>query len=353
MPSSTRPTDPIPMVEYEAARERGVALLAYHPWGAVLAPLDERCRGSGSGAARSRRSSADEPGGTVTVATRGSGRGATGSCCRGSGPDARLHGDRFSRFAVPRDEDAGRLVGLLIPDAAYAARQEAAAALVDGRPARPADLPTAWADIEAGVLVEPTFAASYAALAAKAGDLADERAIALAPVSPGGDEAKSWFFVPLPGNLVALELVSEGAHATYCFRVPSRADVRRRPACRRRPSLRPCATSRRRWSTAGSCASRWPLPDDQLRQPRVPALPAGAAGAAVAGCGPRAVRRPDRPSRRRVVGGGAGRPDRLAHAAARRRGVWPGRARPGGDGPDAGAADRPTVRAWSRRIGAS
>ncbi len=29
--------------------------------------------------------------------------------------------------------------------------------------------------------------------------------------------------MPLPGNLVALELVSEGAHATYCFRAQPRA----------------------------------------------------------------------------------------------------------------------------------
>jgi hypothetical protein len=43
-------------------------------------------------------------------------------------------------------------------------------------------------------------------------------------MEPGGDEARTWFLVPLPGNLVALELVSEGAHATYAFRVGPRAD---------------------------------------------------------------------------------------------------------------------------------
>jgi hypothetical protein len=43
-------------------------------------------------------------------------------------------------------------------------------------------------------------------------------------MEPGGGEARTWFLVPLPGNLVALELVSEGAHATYAFRVGPRAE---------------------------------------------------------------------------------------------------------------------------------
>ena len=36
------PDDPIDLVEYGRASERGVAQLVYHPWGAVVAPLDER-----------------------------------------------------------------------------------------------------------------------------------------------------------------------------------------------------------------------------------------------------------------------------------------------------------------------
>ena len=73
------------------------------------------------------------------------------------------------------------------------------------------------------MLVDPTFAASYRALVDRAGEVASDRAIALAPVEPGGEERRTWFLVPLPGNLLALELVSEGAHATYTFRVASRA----------------------------------------------------------------------------------------------------------------------------------
>jgi hypothetical protein len=46
----------------------------------------------------------------------------------------------------------------------------------------------------------------------------------MAPESPGAPERpRIWFLVGLPGNLVALELVSEGAHATYLFRVAPRA----------------------------------------------------------------------------------------------------------------------------------
>ena len=80
------------------------------------------------------------------------------------------------------------------------------------------------------MLVDPDFAASYQALVARAGGTAGgagapkvpstaPRWLAMSPMKPGADDARSWFLVGLPGNLVALELVSTGAHATYCFRV--------------------------------------------------------------------------------------------------------------------------------------
>ena len=215
--------DPFDLVEYEAGDEHGVAQVAYHPWGVVLAPLDERLAWI-----RLRRGAlasveVDEANGRVTVTATGEPARASRVVLPGLGERARLHGDRLMGLRRAAQEDAGRLIGALVPDAEYGVRQEAARILVDGRPARPADLPTAWPEVEAGVLVEPTFAASYQALRSKAGALAELRAIALAPASPGADEAKTWFFVPLPGNLVALELVSEGAHATYCFRVQPRA----------------------------------------------------------------------------------------------------------------------------------
>jgi hypothetical protein len=103
----------------------------------------------------------------------------------------------------------------------------AAAALVDGRPASPGDLGEAWEPVERSVLSEPTFASSYLALRERAGGADALRWLALAPESPGATENnRAWFLVALPGNLVALELVSEGAHATYAFRAAPRAAYR-------------------------------------------------------------------------------------------------------------------------------
>ena len=222
----TLPADePIAMVEYDDGSDHGVAQLAYHAWGALLVPLDERLpqvrvRRSGIAAVRP-----DVTGGSVEVElAAATGVGSVVRLVR-LGASAQIHADRFTALRSGALADAARLVGALIPDASYAARQEAAGVLIDGTPARPGDLPTSWAAIEAGVLVDPTFAGSYGVLRARAGSLAEVRAIAIAPTQPGGDEARSWFLVPLPGNLVALELVSEGAHATYCFRAQSRADA--------------------------------------------------------------------------------------------------------------------------------
>jgi len=258
--------DPIDLVEYEADEEHGVAQLAYHPWGVVLAPLDERLAWI-----RLRRGAlasveVDEAYGRVTVTASGGPERTSRVVLPGLGERARLHGDRLTGLRRAAQEDAGRLIGALVPDADYSVRQEAARVLVDGRPARPADLPTAWPDLEAGVLVEPTFAASYATLRSKAGPQADLRAIAIAPASPGADEAKSWFFVPLPGNLVALELVSEGAHATYCFRVQRRTDWAGGPTS---PGALADAIRDVSEALVDARFLREPmaLPDDVLRQP--------------------------------------------------------------------------------------
>jgi hypothetical protein len=211
--------EPIALVEYDGGGQHGVGQLAYHAWGALLAPLDERLP-----AIRIRRSSItavrpNDTRGSVEIDVAQGGR----IQLVGLGAAAHFHADRFEGLRSGALADAARIVGALIPDASYAARQEAAGILVDGRPARPADLPLSWSAIESGVLVDPTFAGSYALLRTRAGALAEVRAIAIAPTEPGKDEARTWFLVPLPGNLVALELVSEGAHATYCFRVRARA----------------------------------------------------------------------------------------------------------------------------------
>jgi len=260
------PADSIDLVEYEADEEHGVAQLAYHPWGVVVAPLDERLAWI-----RLRRGAlasveVDEASGRVTVAASGGPERTSRVVLPGLGERARLHGDRLTGLRRAAQEDAGRLIGALVPDAEYGVRQEAARVLVDGRPARLADLPAAWPEVEAGVLVEPTFAASYATLRSKAGPLAELRAIALAPESPGADEAKSWFFVPLPGNLVALELVNEGAHATYCFRVQRRGDYAGGPTS---PGALADAIRDVSEALVDARFLREPmaLPDDALRQP--------------------------------------------------------------------------------------
>jgi len=51
----------------------------------------------------------------------------------------------------------------------------------------------------------------------------------MSPVDPGGSEPKIWFLIAMPGNLVALELVTAGAHATYFFRVMPRAQYKGEP----------------------------------------------------------------------------------------------------------------------------
>jgi hypothetical protein len=120
--------------------------------------------------------------------------------------------------------DAAAIVSGLIPDAPYGVRASASATLLEGRPASPATLGEAWGPLERAVLGHPPFDESYAALRAVAGGETAARWLVAAPERPGAPEVpRLWFLVGLPGNLVAMELVSEGAHATYLFRVVPRA----------------------------------------------------------------------------------------------------------------------------------
>lgn len=200
--------EPIELVEYRVAggSEHGVAQLAYHLWGIVLAPLDEqvaerRVRRAAIGEVRD-----DAATGSVAFA---------GVELVGLGPRATLHTDRLRALAASAADDAGRYVNRLLPDAPYGDRQHAASLLVDGRPVTPDELGSAWAAVEAGVLVDPEFAEAYRTLAARGTGRAW---VAMAPERPGDEAPRNWFFVELPGDRVALELVSEGAHATYLFR---------------------------------------------------------------------------------------------------------------------------------------
>lgn len=213
------PRDPLPLLEIEYGGARAVAQLAVHPWGLVLIPIDERR--PWISLRRSEIGRVDVDGATGTVRLAGA-DGATQvsfpALGDGAAPLARTIGGLRDGATL----DAAAIIGDLMPDAAFGVRQRAAAALVDGRPADRATLGDAWGPVESAFLVDPTFAASCRALQARSGGASAPAWLSLAPVRPGAREAKTWTFVGLPGNLLALELLNEGAHATYFFRTVPR-----------------------------------------------------------------------------------------------------------------------------------
>jgi len=210
------------LVEYTSADDHGVGQLAFHPWGFALAPLDERVpwwlvRRAGIASVKTEQSA-----GKVRVEVGGRpGRQGFALELLGLGSGAVRMGQRFAALRDGALSDAAAIVAGLLPDAALHLRQLAGGLLVDGRPISRAELDDGWLPIERAVLTNPTFAASYAALAARvASGAGGARSwISLAPLRPTDPtEHASWFLVALPGNLLAFELVSEGAHATYLFR---------------------------------------------------------------------------------------------------------------------------------------
>ncbi len=266
---------PVDLVEYRThgdadqagAAESGVAQLAVDGWGATLAPLDERLP-----VRRIRRADIGPVDllpqvGGVRVAA-----GADGFDLLRLGPGAARHRTRLAELASGAHRDSGAILARIVPDLPSSAVGHAAAVLVDGRPAAPADLGQAWDAVERSVLSEPTFAASYLALRERAGGAAALRWLALAPEGPGAPERhRAWFLVALPGNLVALELVSEGAHATYCFRAAPRS----RFTGRSDPAGTDAEASARAVALVSSALVdarflREPiaLPDDQLATPK-------------------------------------------------------------------------------------
>jgi hypothetical protein len=224
--------EPVELVEYAddgpaaaagpapgGADARPIAQLAIDAWGATLAPLDERLPLRRVRRAEIRRVDLLPQVGGVEVSTDG-GRFRLLRL----GAAAARHRSRLQDLPAAAHRDAAAIVAAVAPDISSSAAGRAAAALVDGRPAAPVDLGEAWDALERAVLREPVFAASYRALRERAGGSRAPRWLAIAPERPGvPDSYRAWFLVALPGNLVALELVSEGAHATYCFRAAPRA----------------------------------------------------------------------------------------------------------------------------------
>jgi len=229
------PDDPAELVEFAwqptasplgpgpdgpAAAASGVGQLVVQPWGFVVCPLEERQTWI-----HFRRAS------IATVTTPDAGRVAidgdpgTLELVGVGAASTRLH-DRLVKLRDGAFADAAGFVDQLMTDAPFGVRQKASDLLVDGRPVRPDAFGDAgWPIVETAVLGEPKFAASYKSLCDTAGAAAP-RWVAMSPVDPGGPEPKIWFLIAMPGNLVAMELVTAGAHATYFFRVMPRADYK-------------------------------------------------------------------------------------------------------------------------------
>ena len=209
------------LVEYAGGGEHGVAQLAFHPWGFALMPLDERRSWCQVRRADIVAVTPDQSQGRLRleVAAR-PGRDGYSFEVLGLGLDTVRTAQRFSVLHDGALADAAAIVAGLLPDAPLTVRQHAGSLLVDGRPTSQTELGDAWAPIEHAVLSEPAFAATYAALSAKSEDgAANGRWLALAPTRPlDPTDHMAWFLVALPANLLAFELVSEGAHATYLFR---------------------------------------------------------------------------------------------------------------------------------------
>ena len=201
----------------------GVGQLVVEPWGFVVCPLDERATWI-----HFRRASIS----TVKLANPGEVEvdGVPGMLTfRGLGPAATRFHDRLEKLRDGAFADAAGFVAQLMPDAPFGVRQKASDLLVDGRPARrDAFGETGWPVVETAVLGEPAFAESYESLCSTAGSAAP-RWVAMSPEAPGGTVPKIWFLIALPGNLVAMELVTAGAHATYFFRVMPRAQYKGEP----------------------------------------------------------------------------------------------------------------------------
>jgi hypothetical protein len=213
-------TDPLgPGSDGPASAASGVGQLVMQPWGLVVSPLDERLSWIHYRRAAIEKAEISSPG-----AVRVDGRPGTLDL-RGLGAGATRHRDEIEKLRTGAFDDAARFVEQLLPDASFGIRQKAGELLVDGRPVRPAELGDGWPLVEGGVLAEPEFADSYRSLCATAGKDAP-RWVSISPQEPGGDEPKIWFLIALPGNLVAMELVSAGAHATYFFRVMPRAQYK-------------------------------------------------------------------------------------------------------------------------------
>ena len=311
------PGEEIDLVEYESGTETGIAQLLYHDRGVVLAPVDDRLAW--------RRVRRADIGGVDLQPTLGGvvigSAGRSLAAMPGGGPALRLlrlgptaakHQQRWAALRDGAAADASAIIAGLVPDAPVGVRRTASAAMLEGRPATPRILGAAWTALETAALGQPPFDESYRVLREiGGGPETAPRWLVAAPERPGStDEPKLWFFVGLPGNLVALELVSAGSHATYLFRVVARATFTGLAArgragcgcCRRLRGVDRRPVPPRADGHAGRAS----------RGARGTPVPPGPRVAADAGSGPGAVRGPRHPPRPRELARGDRGPGRLA-----------------------------------------
>jgi hypothetical protein len=206
-----------------ATATAGVGQFVIHSWGFVICPVDERVSWIHYRRAAIGRVTETSPG-EVKV------EGAPGTLTlRGLGQASRRLHDTLQKLRDGAFDDAAGFIEQLLPDAPFGLRQKAGELLVDGSPTRPSEFgDSGWPLVETAVLGEPAFAESYASLSTTAGGAAP-RWVAMSPEDPGSANNKIWFLIAMPGNLVALELVTAGAHATYFYRVMPRAQYKGEP----------------------------------------------------------------------------------------------------------------------------
>jgi hypothetical protein len=228
------PDDPAELVEFDwvpttsplgpgpdgpAQPIAGIGQIVVHGWGFVVGPLDERLGWIHYRRAVITSVTTPEPGQVVV-----DGRPGT-LTLRGLGAASTRWREKLQKLRDGAFDDAANFVEQLMPDAPFGVRQAAGQLLVDGQPTRPAAFGDGWPVVETALLSEPSFAESYHSLCETAGASAP-RWVAMSPETPGSTDNKTWFLVAMPGNLVALELVSAGAHATYFYRVMPRAQYK-------------------------------------------------------------------------------------------------------------------------------
>lgn len=208
------PSEPLEAVDAAAGPWSGRAYVVPHPWGLVVAPFEPDAAPVAIRRAEIAEVTETTATGSVTVRTTDGGSVEL----RKLGAHARRHADAARGLAAAAAADAAAIVEATLPAAAFGTRHRLATLLVDGRPAARTELGDAWAEARDAFASAGEVADHLDRLESAAGS-GSASWLAVAPVRPGTSEPKAWFFVGFPSGLVAMEVVTPGSHATYCFSV--------------------------------------------------------------------------------------------------------------------------------------